>query len=116
LEDQLVNKKNTELTEFSGATKLEEFRRQQEHNVGLSFHTISSIGPNSAVIHYSPTAEKCEKLNADLIYLLDSGGQYLDGTTDVTRTVHYTKPKNQEKDAYTRVLLGNLDLEKLIWP
>lgn len=56
---------------------------------GPSFETISSMGPNGAVIHYSPTPEENLALNNDEIYLLDSGGQYLDGTTDITRTTHF---------------------------
>lgn len=51
-----------------------------------------------------------------MIHLLDSGGQYLDGTTDVTRTYHFGNPTPEEKDAFTRVLLGNLDIERLQWP
>ena len=55
-------------------------------------------------------------MDKDKIYLLDSGGHYLDGTTDTTRTIHMTKPTKREKEMYTRVLLGNLDVEKTIWP
>jgi Xaa-Pro aminopeptidase len=51
-----------------------------------------------------------------MIHLVDSGGQYLDGTTDVTRTFHFGKPMQEEKDSYTRVLLGNLDVERVRWP
>lgn len=83
---------------------------------GISFETISSIGPNAAVIHYSPTEKDCSKLRADQIYLVDSGGQYLDGTTDVTRTVHFTNPTAEEKEMNTRVLMGNLDVQMLVWP
>ncbi len=56
------------------------------------------------------------KMNPNEVYLLDSGGQFLDGTTDVTRTVHFTEAKENEKEMYTRVLLGNLDIERTIWP
>jgi len=55
----------------------------------LSFEAISSMGSNGAVIHYKPEKETALKLNNDEIYLLDSGGQYLDGTTDITRTLHF---------------------------
>lgn len=84
----------------------------------MSFETISSIGPNGAVIHYAPTKEIALKLNNDEIYLLDSGGQYCDGTTDVTRTSHFggKAPTAFQKEAYTRVLLGVLDLERVVWP
>lgn len=76
------------------------------------------MGPNGAVIHYSPTAEENLPLNTDEIYLLDSGCQYLDGTTDITRCTHFggKPPTDFQKETYTRVLLGTLDLEKVIWP
>ena len=51
-----------------------------------------------------------------MIHLVDSGGQYLDGTTDVTRTFHFGNPTDEERDAYTRVLLGNLDILRMVWP
>ena len=56
--------------------------------MGDSFGCISSIGSNGAIIHYSATKENCRQITADEMYLLDSGGQYLDGTTDTTRTIH----------------------------
>ena len=55
-------------------------------------------------------------MNKNEIYLCDSGGHYLDGTTDTTRTMHFTKPTEKEKEMYTRVLLGNLDVERVTWP
>ena len=55
-------------------------------------------------------------MTKDMIHLVDSGGHYLDGTTDVTRTFHFGNPTAEEKDSYTRVLLGNLDIERLRWP
>ena len=108
------------MTEWTAAEKLEEFRKLQDLYIGPSFDTISSIGPNGAVIHYSPEKDTAMKMNGREIYLLDSGGQYLDGTTDITRTVHFsgegTKPTDEQKDRYTRVLLGVLDVERVIWP
>lgn len=77
------------LDEYSGARKVEEFRTHGELYQGPSFDTISSIGPNGAVIHYKPDKETALKLNNNEIYLLDSGGQYLEGTTDITRTAHF---------------------------
>lgn len=116
LENELVNKGRKDLNEFNVTKVLEEYRKNQKWNKGLSFETISCIGPNSAIIHYAPKEEKSELLDIKKIYLLDSGGQYLDGTTDVTRTVHFSNPTNEEKSAYTRVLLGNLDVERMIFP
>jgi Xaa-Pro aminopeptidase len=102
--------------EYTAALELAKFRAQGQNFVGLSFETISATGANAAVIHYAPDEASASKLSKDSIYLLDSGGQYWDGTTDITRTVHYGVPTDAEQDANTRVLLGNLDLERLIWP
>jgi len=117
LEEELQNPEHG-LDEFSGARKVEEYRTHGELYKGPSFSTISSIGPNGAVIHYEPTEESALKLNNDEIYLLDSGGQYLDGTTDITRTGHFggKDPTDFQKEAYTRVLMGVLELEKVVWP
>ncbi len=102
---------------------MDQLRSEGEHFQGPSFDTISSIGANGAVIHYKPEQDSpsLKKMNNDEIYLLDSGGQYLDGTTDITRTEHFhadgsKAPTAFQKEAYTRVLLGNLDLERVVWP
>ena len=119
LQDHLKHNPETTLNEYTAAEKLEEFRREQDLYVGPSFESISSIGPNGAVIHYKPEPETALTLNDKEIYLLDSGVQYLDGTTDITRTVHFAgqaQPTAEQKAMYTRVLLGTLDLERVIWP
>lgn len=87
LEEELKKSDHT-CDEYNGAKKLLEYRTHGEKFLQPSFDTISSIGPNGAVIHYKPEKDTALKLNNDEIYLLDSGGQYLDGTTDITRTVH----------------------------
>lgn len=87
LENELKNNANHGLDEFKGARKLDSLRAELDMQKGPSFDTISSIGPNGAVIHYKPEEDTASKLHTDEIYLLDSGGQYLDGTTDITRTV-----------------------------
>lgn len=89
VEDHLKSNPDTDLTEFTAAEKLEEFRRLGDLYVGPSFESISSMGPNGAVIHYKPEKATALKMNNKEIYLLDSGVQYLDGTTDITRTVHF---------------------------
>eukprot|EP00249_Psilotum_nudum_P015510 c25365_g1_i1 orf=143-2239(+) len=104
------------LNEVIVSSKLEEFRARQEHFVGLSFQTISSVGPNAAIIHYAPVADSCAEMQGDSIYLCDSGGQYLDGTTDVTRTMHFGKPSAHEKACYTRVLKGHIALDTAVFP
>lgn len=116
LEEEL-KKPDHGLDEFKGAEKVLEYRKENEQFVQMSFDSISSVGSNGAVIHYKPE-EDCKAMNNDEIYLLDSGGQYLDGTTDITRTAHFggKEPTQFQKDAYTLVLMGNLDLELVEWP
>ncbi|KAF4653878.1 X-prolyl aminopeptidase (Aminopeptidase P) [Perkinsus chesapeaki] len=116
LEHQLSDLKRTDLDEVDVADKLEEFRKQGKNFRGLSFTTISSFGPNAAVIHYSPTKGSARKASDKEIYLVDSGGQYWQGTTDVTRTLHLGEPTPAEKDAYTRVLRGHIALAKQRFP
>ncbi|KAH8889541.1 Creatinase/aminopeptidase [Thozetella sp. PMI_491] len=115
LEDQLVNKKAT-LSEAEAADKLEELRSQKDLFKGLSFPTISSTGPNAAVIHYKPEHGTCATIDPNAIYLCDSGAQYLDGTTDTTRTLHFGTPTAAEKKANTLVLKGNIALDMAVFP
>lgn len=115
LEDQLISK-GAKLDEVQSADKLEEYRKQKDHFVGLSFPTISSAGPNAAVIHYKPEEGNCSTVDPKQVYLCDSGAQYLDGTTDTTRTVHFGEPTEMEKRAYTLVLKGNIALETITFP
>lgn len=84
--------------------------------VGLSFDTISSTGPNAAVIHYSPERGNCSIIDPKAIYLCDSGAQFLDGTTDTTRTMHFGQPTEHERTAYTLVLKGCIALDKAVFP
>jgi len=77
LEQELLEKNNTTITEYSGATKLEQFRSMGKNFFDLSFPSISSVGENAAVIHYKPSEKDCKTITKDLIYLLDSGAQYL---------------------------------------
>ncbi|CAG7821665.1 unnamed protein product [Allacma fusca] len=114
LEEEMM--KGTPLTEISAATQLEQFRKVGENFRGLSFGTISASGENAALPHYSPTPESNRPLNISEIYLVDSGGQYLDGTTDVTRTIFFGEAKDEIKDAFTRVLKGMISLRTAIFP
>ncbi|KAF8428678.1 putative Xaa-Pro aminopeptidase P [Tirmania nivea] len=114
LEDQLL--KGAKLDEVDAAIQLEEFRKTKEHFKGLSFATISSSGANAAVIHYHPMKPSCAVIDPKAIYLCDSGAQYLDGTTDTTRTLHFGEPIEMEKKAYTLVLKGHIALSRAIFP
>lgn len=68
------------------------------------------------MVHYSPTAHTSVPITRDEIYLIDSGGQYLDGTTDITRTVHFGTPRAEEIEAFTRVLKGSILLGTSVFP
>ena len=114
LENEVLNKRS--VTEISGATKLREFRSTKEHFMGLSFGTISGSGPNGSIIHYSPKNETNREINDKEMYLCDSGGQYLDGTTDVTRTWHYGEPTDFERESFTLVFKGQWQLGKFVFP
>ncbi|KAI3857447.1 hypothetical protein MKW98_026574 [Papaver atlanticum] len=120
IESEKTNKRkhpeSIKLTEVSASDKLESFRASKEHFKGLSFPTISSVGPNAAIIHYQPEPDTCAELDADKIYLFDSGAQYQDGTTDITRTVHFGKPSAHEKACYTAVLKGHIALDTARFP
>ncbi|XP_041111843.1 xaa-Pro aminopeptidase 2 isoform X2 [Polyodon spathula] len=102
--------------ELSAARFVDHKRSAQKLFRGLSFESISASGPNAALAHYSPNKETNRKLNVDEMYMIDSGGQYLDGTTDITRTVHWGEPSDFQREAFTRVLMGNIDLSRLIFP
>ncbi|XP_067656782.1 xaa-Pro aminopeptidase 1-like [Haliotis asinina] len=107
---------NGTVTEVAAADKLEDLRRQQDDFVSLSFDTISSIGPDGAIIHYKPSAETDKPITSDQVYLCDSGAQYRDGTTDVTRTVHFGSPSKYEQECFTRVLKGHINLSRTVFP
>ncbi|GIY59673.1 xaa-Pro aminopeptidase 1 [Caerostris extrusa] len=105
------------LTEIDGVKKLEDFKKLQHNYMGPSFETISSSGPNGAVIHYKPTEETNRKISPDEIYLCDCGSQYSDGgTTDVTRTYHFGTPTAFQKVCYTLVLKGHISLSSAVFP
>lgn len=105
-----------QLWEIQGADYLENCRKQQEHFMGLSFPSISASGPNGSIIHYHPSEATRRPIGKSEMYLIDSGAQYLDGTTDVTRTVHFGKPTEKEKLCFTNVLKGHIQLARIVFP
>ena len=115
LENELVNGKS-KLDEVDAAEKLEQIRSKHQNFMGLSFPTISSSGPNAAVIHYQPEKGLCSIIDPEAIYLCDSGAQYLDGTTDTTRTLHFGTPSEMEKKAFTLVLKGFIAVDSVVFP
>lgn len=105
----------TEITEISASDYLEKCRRQQKGCSDLSFDTISGYGSNGAIIHYSATQETNRMLKPEGLYLVDSGGQYNDGTTDITRTIALGPLTNDMKAHYTAVLKGHIALSTAIF-
>ncbi|KAE9598125.1 putative hydrolase [Lupinus albus] len=108
--------KDTILTEVEVSDKLLEFRSKQDGFLDTSFDTISGSGANGAIIHYKPEPESCSIVDANKLFLLDSGAQYVDGTTDITRTVHFGNPTAREKECFTRVLQGHIALDLAVFP
>ena len=104
------------ITEHDAALKLHDFRCEAEGFRGESFETISAYGPNAALPHYSTPEEGSSELRREGLYLCDSGGQYLFGTTDITRTVPLGKCTPLEMEDYTLVLKGHIDLAKAVFP
>ncbi len=105
-----------QLTEMSAAAKLKQFRDQTNVLEDLSFDTISGAGANAAIPHYRVSKESSRAIVMDSIYLVDSGGQYRDGTTDVTRTMVVGTPTPEMKDRFTRVLKGHIALGRAVFP
>ncbi|MDN5249125.1 aminopeptidase P family protein [Bartonella sp. TP] len=106
-----------QITEIDAAKKLEELRIETAKKFGselqdISFDTISGVGPHGAIIHYRVTDETNAKFTPNTLYLIDSGGQYLDGTTDVTRTIALGEVGDEEKRCFTLVLKGMIALTK----
>lgn len=104
------------LTEIDIATALEAFRREEPALVDLSFDTIAGAGPNGAIVHYRVNRDSNRTLRPGELMLVDSGGQYLMGTTDVTRTLACGTPTAEQRDRFTRVLKGMMALSMLRFP
>ena len=100
------------LDEIKVEKKLESFRKRSKNFLYPSFDTIAGSGPNGAIIHYRSNKKSNRKLNKDHLLLVDSGGQYKWGTTDVTRTISFNKPNKKIKELYTRVLKGHIAVVK----
>jgi len=104
------------LDELTAAARLEAFRRDTGQLRDLSFDTISGAGPNGAVVHYRVSAATNRRIAPGTLFLVDSGGQYQDGTTDVTRTLAVGTPTAEMRDRFTRVLKGHIALAEAVFP
>lgn len=108
--------KENKVSEYDLAMKLAEFRAEQEGYKGESFDAIVGYRGNGAIVHYKPEADTCTDIENNGVLLLDSGGQYLDGTTDITRTVSFSEPSEEERTNNTLVLKGHIGLAKAKFP
>ncbi|WP_431299347.1 aminopeptidase P family protein [Tabrizicola sp. BL-A-41-H6] len=104
------------LTEIDVVQALEGFRRATNALHDISFDTISGAGPNGAIIHYRVTRETNRTIAPNSLLLVDSGGQYVDGTTDITRTIAIGDPGDEARECYTRVLQGTIAISRLRFP
>ncbi|QDX26720.1 aminopeptidase P family protein [Sphingomonas suaedae] len=104
------------VTEMSAADRLQAFREETGVLKDLSFDTISAAGPNGAIPHYKVTAESSLAVEPGQLYLVDSGGQYEDGTTDVTRVIPVGEPTQEMRDRFTRVLKGHIAIATAVFP
>ena len=106
----------TEMSEISIAEKLRSFRAEQPMFIGESFGTIAGYGGHGAIVHYRATEESNAKLQPKGFVLIDSGGQYLDGTTDITRTIPLGELSDEEKKCFTLVLKGHIAIAQSQFP
>jgi len=104
------------IDEIYASAKLLEVRNERNLFQYPSFETISAFGSNAAIVHYKPTAKTNKKITKNGLYLIDSGGQYLNGTTDVTRTICFGKPTSEQKRNYTLVLKGHIAIATAKFP
>ena len=104
----IKNINNKKITEVDAQNKLEKFRKMNSSYLFPSFNTIAGSGANGAIVHYRATMSNTKIINKNDIFLCDSGGQYKYGTTDVTRTLCFSKPKQYIKDIFTKVLKGHI--------
>jgi Xaa-Pro aminopeptidase len=102
--------------ELIASDHLESLRRESSELRDLSFDSISGAGPNGAIVHYKSSEKTNRKLEQGQLYLIDSGGQYVDGTTDITRTVPIGEPTAEMRDRFTRVLKGHIAIATAVFP
>ena len=104
------------LDELTASDRLEALRTEGGLLKDLSFDSISGSGPNGAIVHYKASPETNRPLEMNSLYLIDSGGQYADGTTDITRTLAIGQPTDEMRDRFTRVLKGHIALATALFP
>lgn len=105
-----------DVDELKASDHLEALRRENDELRDLSFDSISGAGPNGAIVHYRSSEKTNRKLEQGSLYLIDSGGQYVDGTTDITRTIAIGEPTAEMRDRFTRVLKGHIAIATAVFP
>ena len=105
-----------QLTEIGAVEALETFRRETNLLRDVSFSTIAGAGPDGAIVHYRVTRKTDRAIKPNELFLIDSGGQYQDGTTDITRTVIVGEPTAEMRDRFTRVLKGHIAIATAVFP
>ncbi|GAA4010074.1 aminopeptidase P family protein [Sphingomonas swuensis] len=105
-----------DLDELKASGRLEAIRREDPAMRDLSFDSISGYGPNGAIVHYRSSEKTNRRFEPGSLYLIDSGGQYEDGTTDITRTVAIGEPTQEMRDRFTRVLQGHIAIDRAVFP
>ena len=113
LEGRMARKET--VTECDVDAMMRHYRLEQEASLGESFGTIAAYGPNAAMMHYHPTPENCATLKPEGFLLVDCGGHYMEGTTDITRTYALGEPTEEEKDYFTLVLRSHIDMAKVVF-
>ncbi len=108
--------KKSALTEWDVVNIIEKHRKAQEGYISPSFDTIAAYGANAAMMHYGPTEENCAEILKNGMLLIDTGAQFLEGTTDTTRTLVLGEISEEEKENYTLVLKGNINLADTVFP
>ncbi|KAG8734922.1 hypothetical protein FRC10_011212 [Ceratobasidium sp. 414] len=114
LEEQL--RAGNTINEWDAAEIFTQFRQQEEYFMGLAYENVSATGANAALPDYSPTEGLSSIIDVHTPYLNDSGGQYMDGTCDTTRAVHFGHPSDEQCEAFTRVLKGHIAIDSVIFP
>ena len=112
LEENIFKNK---INEFEASIKLKEFRSKDKNFICESFPTIAASGSNAAIVHYKPSKHSCDFIDKKYLFLLDSGGQYFDGTTDITRTISFSEQSIYVKSVYTYILKGHIALSKTVF-
>jgi Xaa-Pro aminopeptidase len=105
-----------QLTEIDAVEAVESFRRETGLLKDVSFPTIAGAGPNAAIVHYRVTRKSNRRIEPGEVFLLDSGGQYEDGTTDITRTIAVGTPSPEMRQNFTRVLKGHIAIARTVFP